>query len=144
MNLLISGADAGQYLHFGMTNSGWFWGKSPNAAGATGTNVNYALSLSTAGLLTAREIKVTLNGWSDFVFKEDYNLRTLEEVETFIAKNNHLPDVPSETEVIEDGINLGEMDAILLQKIEELTLYMIEMKKENEALKNKVSLLEGR
>ena len=124
-----SGADAGQYLHFGMTNSGWFWGKSPNAAGATGTNVNYALSLSTAGLLTAREIKVTLNGWSDFVFKEDYSLRTLEEVETFIAKNNHLPDVPSEKEVLEKGVKLGEMDAILLQKIEELTLYILKQEK---------------
>ncbi len=59
----------------------------------------------------------------------------MKEVEAFIKKNNHLPDVPSEKEVMKNGIDVANMDAILLQKIEELTLYMIDLKKENEHLK---------
>ena len=100
---------------------------SKHSDGATVVRVN--------GKLFAKEVEVALNVWSDFVFYDGYNLRTLNELESFIRKNKHLPDVPSEEEVIKDGVNLGEMDAILLQKIEELTLYVIELKKENEELK---------
>ncbi len=98
--------------------------------------------LSVNGTIRAREVKVTNLGWADFVFDDNYYLRPLKEVEAFIQKNKHLPDVPSEKEVKEEGTNLGEMDAILLQKIEELTLYMIEMQKENERLKERVNTLE--
>ena len=80
--------------------------------------------------------------WSDFVFKSDYQLRSLKEVETFINENGHLPDIPSDEEVITNGVNVGEIQSKLLQKIEELTLYLIEMKKNNELLKNKVISLE--
>lgn len=102
--------------------------------------------LAVEGSIGAREVKVEASTWSDFVFNKDYNLKNLNEVELFIEENKHLPDIPSETEVIENGISLGEMDAKLLQKIEELTLYMIEMnkeiqllKKENELLKEKIN-----
>lgn len=88
------------------------------------------------GKVYANEIEVKSNVWSDFVFKPDYKLMPLEEVELFIQKNNHLPDIPSEQEVKKGGINLAEMDALLLQKIEELTLYIIEQQKEIESLKN--------
>jgi hypothetical protein len=91
--------------------------------------------LSVNGTITSKEVNVTLDGWSDFVFDDDYQLKNLEEVESFIAKNNRLPDIPSENEVLDNGINLGEMDAKLLQKIEELTLYMIDINKEVESLK---------
>lgn len=101
------------------------------------------------GSVGAREIQVEASGWSDFVFSPDYRLPSLEEVETFIIRNKHLPEVPSEEEVLKDGIKLGEMDAKLLQKIEELTLYTIElnkmmkqMKKENTELKERVQILE--
>jgi len=67
----------------------------------------------------------------------------LEEVENFILENNHLPEIPSEVEVTGNGINLGEMNAKLLQKIEELTLYLIEQNKEIEELKEKVNRLEN-
>jgi len=87
------------------------------------------------GKLFATEIEVKTNIWSDFVFDEEYKLRTINELEKYIVENKHLPDVPSKDDVINNGINLGEMDAILLQKIEELTLYIIELKKENEELK---------
>jgi hypothetical protein len=85
--------------------------------------------------LWATEVVVaTENPWPDFVFNETYSLPSLSEVEAYINENNHLPDVPSAEEVIENGINLGDMDAILLQKIEELTLYVIELEKKVEQL----------
>ena len=75
--------------------------------------------------------------WPDYVFEEDYTLRPLSEVEAFIAANNHLPDVPSQTEIETNGAELGEMNRILLQKIEELTLYIIEQDKRIQELENK-------
>lgn len=94
-----------------------------------GTTNTGTYKLAVDGTIGAREIKVEATGWSDFVFEDDYKLKDLEEVESFIKDNKHLPDVPSEKEVLENGIQLGEMDAKLLQKIEELTLYMIEQNK---------------
>ncbi|MBI9033478.1 MAG: hypothetical protein JEZ03_03295 [Bacteroidales bacterium] len=98
------------------------------------------------GKLDAQEIEVKAVSWADYVFAKDYHLRSLSEVENFITENGHLPDVPSEEKVIEEGINVAEMDAILLQKIEELTLYMIEqqkmideLKQENQLIKQSIS-----
>lgn len=88
---------------------------------------NYKLAVE--GTIGARGIDVKVGAWSDFVFEKDYTLKSLEEVAIFIEKNKHLPDVPSEAEVLEKGIDLAKMDAILLQKIEELTLYMIDLRK---------------
>lgn len=73
--------------------------------------------LAVHGTIGAREIKVEAGTWSDFVFDDNYKLKSLYEVESFIKENNHLPDIPSEKEVMKKGINLGEMDAKLLQKI---------------------------
>ncbi len=97
-----------------------------------------------SGILTEK-VKVAVKGtsnWSDYVFAKDYKLLSLGEVESYIRKNKHLPGVPSAEEVVKDGIDMATMDAKLLEKIEELTLYMIEMKKENEKLKNRILLLE--
>jgi hypothetical protein len=80
--------------------------------------------------------------WPDRVFKKGYRLRSLEEVETFVGQNNHLPDIPSEQEVEEQGVTVMDMFAKQLQKIEELTLYMIELKKENKRLQKRVAALE--
>ena len=91
-----------------------------------------SFKLSVNGSIRSKEVKVEAN-WSDFVFYDNYELRTLEEVEKHINEKGHLPEIPSEAEVTENGINLGEMNAKLLQKIEELTLYMIDM---NEQLKS--------
>ncbi len=116
--------------------------------GTTDFTGNHKLRVE--GSIGAREIKVEASGWSDFVFYDNYELRTLEEVEEHIVEKGHLPEIPSESEVAENGINLGEMNAKLLQKIEELTLYMIDMNKrvsqlenENQELKSKVSALSG-
>jgi len=75
------------------------------------------------------------------VFDKNYRLLTLKEVEEFIKENHHLPDVPSEKEVAENGIDVEEMDGILLKKIEELTLYIIEQNKEIESLKKEIHYL---
>ncbi len=100
--------------------------------------------LAVNGTITAKEVEVTLTGWPDHVFAESYRLRPLDEVETYIKEHNHLPDMPSAAEVEEDGVGLGDMQAKLLQKVEELTLYVIELKKENEAIKARVAELGSR
>ena len=68
-------------------------------------------------------------------FEQDYNLLPLNEVEQYIKQNNRLPNVPSAAEVEEEGVNLGEMNAVLLQKVEELTLYIIDFQKQINELK---------
>ena len=90
----------------------------------------------TKGIMT-EEVKVALTSgqWSDFVFEKDYIRNSAEYVADFIEKNKHLPNVPSAKEIGEEGINLGQMDAILLRQIEELWLHVIELKRENELLK---------
>ncbi len=87
--------------------------------------------LSVDGKIVAKEFVVTtdINYWSDYVFDADYHLRPLSEVSAFIQENGHLPDVPSAEEVSCEGLDLGRMDALLLRKIEELTLYIIELEK---------------
>jgi|LSQX01.1.fsa_nt_gb hypothetical protein len=86
--------------------------------------------LGVNGKILATEVEVKLFGnWPDFVFLKDYNLMPLNEVEQFINENGHLPNVPNEAQVKEDGINLGQMNAVLLQKIEELTLHIIDLNK---------------
>jgi len=95
------------------------------------------------GKVVAKEIEVTLTGMPpDFVFNKDYKLASLYDVENFINSNNHLPGVPSASEMTTKGVNVGDMNMTLLQKVEELTLYMIQMQKENDALKVRVSQLE--
>ena len=79
--------------------------------------------------------------WPDYVFAENYDLSSLQEVEAFINENKHLPNVPSAQEVSEQGINVAEMDATLLRKIEELTLHTIQQEKEIKALKALVQQL---
>ncbi|MEO1254727.1 MAG: hypothetical protein AAFY41_07570, partial [Bacteroidota bacterium] len=99
--------------------------------------------LAVNGKLLTEEVKVQLSeNWPDFVFESNYDLLTLEEVEEHINENGHLPEIPSEVEVTEKGINLGEMDAKLLQKIEELTLYLIEQNKQNREQQERIEKLE--
>lgn len=89
------------------------------------------------GNIIAEEVKIALyENWSDFVFEDSYKLPSLKDVEQHIKTYGHLKDIPSAAEIKENGFNLGEMDAKLLQKIEELTLYTIEQQKEIEELKN--------
>ena len=98
------------------------------------TNPTYLLSVK--GTIGCGEVIVeNVTGWADFVFEDDYNLMPLQELDSYIQENRHLPEIPTTEEVEENGISVGEMNAKLLQKIEELTLYVIELKKENNAQK---------
>ena len=90
--------------------------------------------LAVNGNIRAKEIKVETSNWPDYVFAEDYKLPSLKETEQHIKEQGHLPGIPSAAEVNEHGINLGDMNAKLLKKIEELTLLLIQQNKRIETL----------
>ncbi|MBI2275707.1 MAG: hypothetical protein HYU70_18085 [Bacteroidetes bacterium] len=97
--------------------------------------------LSVNGNVSAKKIIVTQTGWSDYVFDKGYPLRSLSSLESYINQNKHLPEVPSAKEVEEKGVSVGDNQALLLKKIEELTLYMIELHKENIVMREEVQQL---
>jgi len=98
-----------------------------------GTTSPGSYKLAVKGKIRAEEIKVE-TGWADYVFQEDYELPTLEEVEKHIKDKGHLINIPSAQEVEKNGVQLGEMNKLLLEKIEELTLYVISLNKQNQKL----------
>jgi len=102
-----------------------------NSSGNVGIGITTPDSkLSVNGNIRAKEIKVEIVNWPDYVFAKDYSFPSLPETEKHIQEKGHLPGMPSAKEVGTNGINLGEMNAMLLQKIEELTLHLIEQNKE--------------
>jgi hypothetical protein len=103
-------------------------------AGVTTAPAGYKLAVG--GKAIAEEVVIKLQtSWPDYVFEKNYKLPPLLEVERYIREHKHLPGVPSAEEVQDQGLSVGEMNAVLLKKVEELTLYVIELKKEVEALK---------
>ncbi|MBI2273967.1 MAG: hypothetical protein HYU70_09240, partial [Bacteroidetes bacterium] len=114
-----------------------------DANGNIGMGVSTGLSekLSVNGNIRAQKLIVTQTGWSDYVFNADYKLKSLPEVEAFIKENKHLPEVPSAKEVEEKGISVGDNQALLLKKIEELTLYIIELKRESSEQQKQIDQL---
>lgn len=104
------------------------------------TNPQYPLDVY--GTIRAREILVNLNGTADFVFKDNYNLKPIQEVYNYAKENKHLPDIPSEAEVVKNGMNMGDFQVKLLQKVEELTLYMAQQDKTIQAQQAKIKELE--
>jgi len=100
--------------------------------------------LSVNGNIRAKEIKVETQNWPDYVFKSNYSLPSLEATEKHIKEKGHLPGIPSAAEAEEQGINLSEMNGKLLKKIEELTLYLIEMKKKQDQQELKIKELSGK
>ncbi len=102
------------------------------------TNGNAILN----GQLKAQSIVVTSDVWSDYVFENDYNLRSLSDVEQYIKENMHLPNIPSAKEIEENGIPIGEMQQKQMEKIEELTLYIIEQDKKIKNIDERLGKLE--
>jgi len=90
--------------------------------------------LTVAGTILAREVKIEVTAGADYIFNNNHKLKSLSEVETYINEKKHLPDIPSEKDMITNGISVNEMQIKLLQKIEELTLYVIEQNKKIEVL----------
>lgn len=108
-----------------------------------GTTNPGGYKLAVEGMIGGRKIKVTsMDWWADFVFAEDYKLPTLKELEQFITTNKHLPGIPTTAEVRKEGLELGEINARLLQKIEEQTLYIIELNKKLEEVTSRLDKLE--
>lgn len=126
-------------------NSLQFWGYS-----ADNSNSGVRLKISDTGDMAlphgkfeAQEVKVTTIPTADFVFEEDYNLPTLEDVEKHIKEKKHLPEIASAKEMEKEGVNIGEFQIKLLQKIEELTLYTIEQNKQNKEQQNQIQTLQS-
>lgn len=87
-------------------------------------------ALSVKGTIYSSSVIVEANSFPDYVFKPGYDLISLAEIKKYIEENQHLPEMPSEQEVIKNGINLGELNKLIVKKVEELTLYLIEKDKE--------------
>ena len=98
--------------------------------------------LDVGGVTRACKFIAEASGWCDYVFEKDYALPSLYDVEAFIHQNGHLPDIPSAQEVEKNGVDVVAVEKQLLKKVEELTLYMIELKKENDQLRKAVEKLQ--
>jgi len=98
--------------------------------------------LDVYGTIHSKQVNVDLSGTPDYVFDKDYHLPTLAETETYINQNHHLAEIPSADEVAKNGLNLGEMNKLLLKKVEELTLYLIEKDKKEKEQDARINKLE--
>lgn len=104
-----------------------------------GTENTFGYKLAVNGSIICEDLKVKrFSNWPDYVLKDDYKLIPLNEVERFINENHHLPGVPSAREITKNGINIGDINSILVKKVEELTKYIIEQQKQIDELKSKV------
>jgi sporulation protein YlmC with PRC-barrel domain len=122
---------------FKIQNNGATYIGSENVTNGPHTNA----LLTVSGKVACKEIRVFDNGsgyWADFVFDKNYKLMTLKEVEVYYNANSHLPNIPTAKDIATDGNDLAKTDALLLQKIEELTLYIVQQQKEIEALKKEM------
>jgi hypothetical protein len=164
----LSVTDAAHWLNFGGTGSGegigcnrisgginqfglsFYTASTIRMAVTIGGNVligktsqtNTAYKLDVSGYARADKLVVNTTG-ADFVFDSAYRLPSLNQVEAYVRLNHHLPDIAPAAEMQKEGLDVGENQTKLLQKVEELTLYLIEMKKENEELKARVEKLEN-
>jgi hypothetical protein len=156
LNLQSANANQYSYINLGNGSTyGWQIGKDIDAGGIAGANgfyvyeltegqhatrfainkggnigigtINPAEKLSVNGNVRAKKVIVSQSGWPDYVFDSSYSLKPLNELKSFIAKHKHLPEIPSAKEVKEQGISLGDGQALLLKKIEELTLYILQL-----------------
>jgi hypothetical protein len=126
-----------EFSQWTTTASGIHFNTGKVHIGTSISNTNHADALLTVdGKMVVKSCYVNTTSWADDVFSKNYKLTTLAEVEKFYKLNQHLPEIPTEKEVIENGVNTADMIKLLLKKVEELTLYSVQQQKEIEALKN--------
>jgi len=123
-------------IGIGITNSGWYF-----IEGKDNGEKIYHFKVSLDGTVSTNKVVVVEMEWYDKVFYPNYNLMPIDSLHSFVQTNNHLPNIPSEQEIIDNGLNLGQMQALQMQKIEELTLYIIELNTRIEALEQENELL---
>lgn len=145
--------NSGQLKFRSVTGNGFAFRNTPNLSdlviitdNGMGINTNsipYGFQLAINGNTIANSVTVKLrDNWPDYVFNRKYQVMALPALKTYLGQNHHLPDVPTEKEVAEKGIDLGEMNKLLLKKVEELTLYLIEKDAEVKAQGLRISRLE--
>lgn len=120
--------------HFHVVDKAYF----QDVVGIGTRNVPSGYSLAVSGGIIAEKVKVAVEGssdWADYVFDEGYELMSIQELDTYITQNDHLPNIPSTQELQGQGLDLAEMQKLQMEKIEELTLYLIQLSKENEELR---------
>lgn len=137
----VAGGQSAQDVRLGNNNE-VFVDTSRNNVGIGTSTPNAAYKLAVNGVIAATEIRVTQNALPDYVFEDSYPLASLEEVEAAIRRLGHLPGMPSAAEAAAEGVGIGEMQSLLLKKIEELTLYVIDLKKDNDALRARLDSTE--
>ena len=108
--------------------------------GTTDTH-GYKFAVNGSAIATSMTVQLYAN-WPDYVFKKDYRLPGLADVKAYIDQNHRLPEMPSEQEIVKNGLNLGEMNRLLTKKVEELTLYLIEKDKNEQAQEQRIKRLE--
>jgi hypothetical protein len=128
------GVNEDTYIRGGKASSNVIIADLTNNVGVGTPNPAYKLDV--CGTMRAKEVRVA-TGWCDYVFADDYILKPLSEVETFIKENKHLPDVTKGSIIESEGLEVGKTSAQMIKKIEELTLYVIDLQKQvNELKKN--------
>ncbi|CAM4121396.1 hypothetical protein SAMN06265348_103255 [Pedobacter westerhofensis] len=141
------GGDKGGFAFYNHDNNGneqqlMFLQANGNLGIGTPNPNGYKLAVN--GNVHAKEVNITIDAatWPDYIFEPLYKLMPLSELDQFIIKNKHLPEIPSSTQIEKQGINVADMNAKLLKKVEELTLYLMELKRDNDKLTERVQLLE--
>ena len=136
-NGLVIGSSPGYPIFFSTNNYSLSMIVADNGNVGIGTaNPTYKLSVN--GNIRSKEVVVE-TGWADYVFNNNYQLKPLQEVEKFIEDNKHLPGIPSAEEIEKNGLQLGDTQKKMMEKIEELTLYVIELNKQIKELQNKTN-----
>lgn len=147
--IVFGGGSSFDQLNFGFVIAPWRSGESGiridkdgNVGVATNDTKGYRFAVNGNAIFTKIKVK-TYSTWPDYVFDKDYPLPSLKEVASYIAANNHLPDVPSAAEVAQHGLDVGDNQALLLKKIEELTLYVIDLQKQVDEQRKEIRLMKG-